>query len=138
LYGGYQGVFGNDQSQPLIGLGKGLFEEGLLIKNVDVRIQYHFNVGPLREDVLATPVGGCLINPIPSKLAAWIKGIRIEGGPAVMFGDNPSFGFAFAMGLASNAIPMGFTYASATFEVVYFGYTPERDLHGVGLRCILH
>lgn len=138
LFGGYQGVFRNEQSQPIIGIGKGLLEDALLIKNVDVRMQCHFNAGLLQEDVIATPVGGTLINPILSKLASLLKGIRVEGGPALMLGEDPSFGFAFALGLTSNSIPMGFTYAAASFEIIYFGYTPENDIHGIGLRVILH
>ncbi len=138
VYFGYEGVFENDQNQPVFGLGKGLMEEALLIKNIDIRIQYHFNAGLIRQDVLATPFGGTIINPISSKLGSLIKGIRVESGPALMLGEDPSFGIAFAFGLASNAIPLGFTYAAATFEIVYFGYTPTNDIHGAGLRVILH
>ena len=134
---GCQWQFKKGQQQPMFGLGLGLIENALLIKNVDVGINYHLNVTRNQEDLLSATFGCSLPSFFPWKIAGWIDGVRIEGGPALNVENNSSIGSAFAVGVVSKPVTFGFTYAAVSLQIMYVGYTPISYQDGVGLRLIV-
>jgi hypothetical protein len=121
----------------VFGAGLGLIENALLIKNVDVGINYHLNTAPNQEDLLAATFGCSIPSPFSWKIAGWIDGVRIEGGPALKVENNSTIGSAFAIGVVSKPVTFGFTYAAVSMQIMYVGYTPISYQDGVGVRLIV-
>jgi hypothetical protein len=117
-----------------IGLGYGIFDDLLLVKNVSVAASYMPSFHEADDRLLAL-TGGLGVD-LPGN--AWPQTIRLDGGLAIGLGEEfNDIGPVFALGLDSKVIPLGVTYAGVSWRVQYQWFSLDRPLSGPALTLVL-
>ncbi len=117
-----------------IGLGYGIFDDLLLVKNVSVAATFMPSFYEVNDRLLTTTAG--LDFDLPGN--GWPKALRLEGGCAIGLGENlKDFGPIFALGLDSKVIPIGFTYAGVSWRLQYQWFSLDQPVSGPTLILIL-
>jgi hypothetical protein len=117
-----------------LGLGYGIFDDLLLVKNVSVATTFMPSFHEVNHRLLTVTAG--LGVDLPGN--GWPKALRLEGGGAFGLGkDFDDFGPVFAIGLDSKVIPLGFTYAGISWRLQYQWFSLDRPVSGPALTFIL-
>lgn len=117
-----------------IGLGYGLWDDLLLIQNISVAAAFMPSFHEPDHRLLTGSLG--LDFDLPGE--AWLKALRLEGGVAFGLGHSfNDFGPLFAIGLDSRVMPLGFTYAGATWRLKYQWFSLDTPVSGPALEIIL-
>jgi len=117
-----------------LGLGYGIFDDLMLVKNVSVAATFMPSFHEVNDRLLTATAG--LDFDLPGN--GWPKALRLEGGCAVGLGENlKDFGPVFALGLDSKVIPLGVTYAGMSWRLEYQWFSLDQPVSGPTLILIL-
>jgi hypothetical protein len=117
-----------------LGLGYGIWDDLLLIKNVSAAITYLPSFHQADRHLLMASFG--LGIDLPGD--KWPKAFRLEGGAAVGLGkDFDDFGPVFAVGLDSRITPLNFTYAGITWRLKYQWFVLDMPVSGPVFEIVL-
>jgi len=134
---GWQAMFKDDRGETggLFGLGYGFWDNLIIVRNVSANLNIMPSVYEPRRLLLAPSAGG----GINLQLFEVLRALHFDAGYA--FGLKSGYrqhGFAWAVGLDSEPIPLGFTNAGITVRLKYQSFNLEENLHGISLELILH
>ena len=117
-----------------IGLGYGLWDDLLLVKNVSLALTYMPSMHQARHHLLVSSAG--LGIDLPGN--AFVRVLHLEGGLAVGIGEDfDDVGPVFAIGLDTRVIPLKFTYAGVTLRAKYQWLYLDCPLGGPAMELIL-
>jgi hypothetical protein len=116
------------------GLGYGIWDDLLLIKNVSVAATLHPAFCEPDHLLLTTNLG--LGFDLPGD--TWAKALHLEGGLGVGVGEDfNDFGPVFALGIDSRVMPLRFTYAGITWRLKYQWFSLDTPVSGPSVEMIL-
>ncbi|MCX6834858.1 MAG: hypothetical protein NTW07_06950, partial [candidate division Zixibacteria bacterium] len=117
-----------------LGLGYGIWDDLLLIKNVSIAATLHPAFCEPNHHLLTTSLG--IGFDLPGD--AWVKALHLEGGLGVGLGaDFDKFGPVFALGVDSRVMPLRFTYAGITWRLKYQWFSLDSPVSGPSVEMIL-
>ena len=117
-----------------VGLGYGVWDDLLLIKNVSVSATLFPGFCQTNRYLLAPTLG--LGFDLPGD--GWVKALHLEGGAAFGLGENfDDFGPAFALGVDSRVMPLRFIYAGVTWRLKYQWFSLDTPVSGPSIEINL-
>jgi hypothetical protein len=117
-----------------LGLGYGIWDDLLLIKNVSVAATLFPGFCETDHNLLTSTVG--LGFDLPGD--GWVKALHLEGGVAIGVSENfDDLGPVFALGVDSRVMPLRFTYAGITWRLKYQWFSLDTPVSGPSLEMIL-
>lgn len=135
IVGGQLSLQGSDhQFGGQLGVGYGLWDDLLLIKDVSAEVAVLSGAGASDRLLLAPSFGAGL----PVGFGP-VKALRLEGGVAVDLRSRyADAGGLIAAGFDSKTLGLGFTYAGVMLRLKYQLLLFDRTVHGPSLQLILH
>ena len=117
-----------------LGLGYGIWDDLLLIKNVSVAATLFPGFCETNHHLLTSSFG--LGFDLPGD--GWVKALHLEGGGAIGLGEDfDDFGPVFALGVDSRVMPLRFTYGGITWRLKYQWFSLDTPVSGPSLEMIV-
>ncbi len=125
---------GSWRTGSLLGIGYGLWDDLILLKNISFSAVILPSVHEPRRLLLVPSVGGGLAIG-----SGRLKALRVEGGLAIgLRSEYDDIGGMLAVGIDSRTYALRFTNAGITWRLKYQWFHLNRLLHGPSLELILH
>jgi hypothetical protein len=117
------------------GIGYGLYDDLILLKNVSGDLSVQGVAGEGDPWVVTLSVGGGFTFPV----VPLIRALHLEGGPALVgHSSGTKVRGMTALGIDSRVFPLGFTQAGVTVRVKYVTLLGDLKVRGLGFELILH
>jgi hypothetical protein len=116
------------------GLGYGIWDDLLLIKNVSIAAALQPAFCEPNHHLLTATFGLGIDLPGDGLIGT----LRLEGGAAIgLSRDFNDFGPVFALGVDSRVMPLRFTYAGITWRLKYQWFSLDTPVSGPSIEMVL-
>jgi len=116
------------------GLGYGIWDDLLLIKNVSIAATFLPAFCESNHHLLTSTLGLGIDLPGDGLIGT----LRLEGGTAIgLSKDFNDFGPVFALGVDSRVMPLRFTYAGITWRLKYQWFSLDTPVSGPSIEMVL-